>query len=49
MIIISAGLSGLYPAKLVEEHYNLRILEERDRVAGRTLGIERYDLEPSWA
>ena len=48
IIIIGAGLSGLYLAKILEEHYDVLILEARDRVGGRALSIEGHDLGPSW-
>lgn len=48
MIIIGAGLSGLYAAWLLEDRYDIVILEARDRVGGRALSIEGHDLGPSW-
>jgi len=48
IIIIGAGLSGLYAAWLFEDHYDIVILEARDRVGGRALSIEGHDLGPSW-
>lgn len=48
IIIIGAGLSGLYAASLLEDRYEIVILEARDRVGGRVLSIEGHDLGPSW-
>jgi len=48
MIIIGAGLSGLYAASLLEDNYDIVILEARDRVGGRAMSIEGHDLGPSW-
>lgn len=48
IIIIGAGLSGLYLAKLLQDHYEVLILEARERVGGRALSIEGHDLGPSW-
>jgi len=48
IIIIGAGLSGLYAAWLLENHYDIVILEARDRVGGRALSIEGHDLGSSW-
>ena len=48
IIIIGAGLSGLYLAKRLEDAYDVLILEARDRVGGRAFSIEGHDLGPSW-
>jgi len=48
LIIIGAGLCGLYSAYLLEKKYNVTILEARDRIGGRVFGIEEHDLGPSW-
>jgi len=48
IIIIGAGLSGLYLASLLEDQYDVLILEARDRVGGRALSIDGHDLGPSW-
>jgi len=47
IIIIGAGLSGLYLASLLEDTYDVLILEARDRVGGRALSIDGHDLGPS--
>lgn len=48
IIIIGAGLSGLYAAWLLEDQYDVIILEARDRVGGRAMSIDGHDLGPSW-
>jgi len=48
LIIIGAGLSGLYAATLLQEEFNIIILEARDRLGGRILTEEGHDLGPSW-
>jgi len=48
LIIIGAGLSGLYAATLLQDSYNIIILEARDRLGGRILTEEGHDLGPSW-
>ena len=48
IIIIGAGLSGLYLASLLEDTYDVLILEARDRVGGRALSVDGHDLGPSW-
>lgn len=48
LIIIGAGLSGLYAATLLQNSYNIIILEARDRLGGRILTEEGHDLGPSW-
>jgi len=48
LIIIGAGLSGLYVATLLQEEFNITILEARDRVGGRILTQAGHDLGPSW-
>ena len=47
LIIIGAGLSGLYAASLLQDTYNIIILEARDRLGGRILTEEGHDLGPS--
>lgn len=55
VIILGAGLSGLYAAHLLERHgVDALIVEARERVGGRVLGVatdgvgHRVDLGPSW-
>ncbi|MDF1881765.1 FAD-dependent oxidoreductase [Sulfurimonas sp. MAG313] len=48
LIIIGAGLSGLYLATLLQDQYNIIILEARERLGGRILTQEGHDLGPSW-
>lgn len=55
VIILGAGLSGLYAAHLLDRSgVDVRVIEARDRVGGRILdvpagdGAHRLDLGPSW-
>ena len=48
LIIIGAGLSGLYAATLLHDRFNITILEARDRLGGRILTKDGHDLGPSW-
>lgn len=48
LIIVGAGLSGLYTAFLLQDKYNITILEARERIGGRVLSIDGLDLGPSW-
>lgn len=48
IIIIGAGMSGLYAAWLLQHKYEVILLEARDRVGGRALSIDGHDLGPSW-
>jgi len=48
IIIIGAGLSGLYAASLLQTRFNVIVLEARDRLGGRILTQEGHDLGPSW-
>ncbi|WP_223897292.1 FAD-dependent oxidoreductase [Sulfurovum sp. TSL1] len=48
LVIIGAGLSGLFSAVLLQERYDVTILEARDRTGGRIMGIEGHDMGPSW-
>lgn len=48
LIIIGAGISGLYAAILLQDTYNITLLEARDRLGGRILTKEGHDLGPSW-
>lgn len=47
--IIGAGLSGLYAAYLLKEHFDVTIYEARERIGGRILCTpEQIDLGPTW-
>lgn len=44
LVIVGAGLSGLYLANALEEHYDITILEARNRLGGRICSIEGHDM-----
>ncbi len=46
--IIGAGVSGLYLAYLLEDKFDIIILEARKRIGGRIYSIEGNDMGPSW-
>ena len=48
LLIIGAGLNGLYLATLLQSHFNITILEARKRTGGRVLTTQGHDLGPSW-
>ncbi len=48
LVIIGAGLSGLFAATLLQDDFNIIILEARERVGGRILTKDGHDLGPSW-
>jgi len=48
LIIIGAGLSGLHTAFLLQDKFNITILEARNRLGGRILTTKGHDLGPSW-
>ena len=48
LLIIGAGLSGLYSAVLLQDSYEVTIIEARDRTGGRIMGIDGHDMGPSW-
>ncbi|MBT8344430.1 MAG: FAD-dependent oxidoreductase [Sulfurovum sp.] len=48
LFIIGSGLSGLYSAVLLQDTYDVTIIEARDRTGGRIMGIDEHDMGPSW-
>ncbi|TCI42883.1 amine oxidase [Exiguobacterium sp. SH3S2] len=47
--IIGAGVSGLYAASLlIEKGYDVTVFESRDRIGGRVLSQNGFDLGPTW-
>ena len=47
--IIGAGVSGLYAASLlIEKGYDVTVFEARDRIGGRVLSRDGFDLGPTW-
>ncbi|WP_214837716.1 FAD-dependent oxidoreductase [Exiguobacterium sp. s36] len=47
--IIGAGVSGLYAASLLTvKGYDVTVFEARDRVGGRVLSHDGFDLGPTW-
>ena len=48
IIIIGAGLSGIYAATLLQKSHKVTILEARDRIGGRVLTVDGFDMGPSW-
>ncbi len=46
--IIGAGISGLYLGYLLEDKYDITILEARNRVGGRIYSISGNDMGPLW-
>jgi monoamine oxidase len=48
LVIIGAGLSGLFSAVMLQERYDVTIIEARHRTGGRIMGIEGHDMGPSW-
>jgi len=48
LLIIGAGLSGLYTAYLLQDKYNITIIEARDRIGGRIVTTGGNDMGPSW-
>ena len=48
LTIVGAGVSGLYLAYLLQEDFEITILEARERVGGRIFSIDGHDMGPSW-
>lgn len=48
VIIIGAGLSGIYLSYLLEDKYDITILEARERTGGRIFSHGSHDMGPSW-
>jgi len=48
LIIIGAGLSGLYAATLLQDDFNITLLEARQRTGGRIFTNMGHDMGPSW-
>lgn len=48
LIIIGAGLSGLLAGSLLQDCFNVTVLEARERLGGRILTKDGHDLGPSW-
>lgn len=48
LLIIGAGLSGLYSAVLLQERYDVTVVEARDRTGGRVMAMGGHDMGPSW-
>ncbi len=48
IVIVGAGLCGLYAAYLLREKYRITLLEARERAGGRILSRNGHDLGPSW-
>lgn len=46
--IIGAGLSGLYAAYRLQHTHDVSIFEARNRIGGRILTEEGFDMGPSW-
>lgn len=48
IVIIGAGLSGIYAATLLQKDFNVTILEARERIGGRVNTVDGFDMGPSW-
>jgi len=48
LTIVGAGISGLYLAYLLQEDFEITILEARERIGGRIFSLDGHDMGPSW-
>jgi len=48
LLIVGAGLSGLYSAVLLQDIYEVTIVEARERTGGRIMAMDGHDMGPSW-
>ncbi|NOR55028.1 MAG: NAD(P)-binding protein [Sulfurovum sp.] len=48
VLIIGAGLCGLYTAYLLQDDFDVEIIEARERIGGRVHNIAGHDMGPSW-
>jgi monoamine oxidase len=48
LLIIGAGVSGLYSAVLLQERYDVTVVEARGRTGGRVMALGGHDMGPSW-
>jgi len=48
LLIIGAGISGLYSAYLLQDTYDVTLVEARARIGGRVMALGGHDLGPSW-
>lgn len=48
LLIIGAGLSGLYSAILLQDSYDVIVVEARERTGGRIMAMGGHDMGPSW-
>jgi len=48
LTIVGAGISGLYLAYLLQEKFEITILEARERIGGRIFALDGHDMGPSW-
>ncbi len=48
VLILGAGLSGLYTAILLQKQYDITIVEARKTLGGRVMNVGGHDLGPSW-
>lgn len=48
LLIIGAGLNGLYSAVLLQDSYDVTVVEARERTGGRIMAMDGHDMGPSW-